>query len=90
MGYITVFNMPYEYENIIYTLKPGEYSKPYQAKNGWHIFRFIGDRPSTGKWRVAQILFSFPPDANDYSKAEVVKKQPLYNALKAPNLNLKI
>lgn len=32
MGYITVFNMPYEYENIIYTLKPGEYSKPYQAK----------------------------------------------------------
>lgn len=26
MGYITVFNMPYEYENIIYTLKPGEYS----------------------------------------------------------------
>jgi len=81
MGYITVFNMPYEYENIIYTLKPGEYSKPYRAKNGWHIFRFIGDRPSTGKWRVAQILFSFPPDANDYSKAEVVKKADSVYAL---------
>lgn len=74
LGYITVFNVPYEYENIIYSLKPGAYSKPYRSKNGWHIFRFIGDRPSTGKWRVAQILFSFPPDANDYTKERVIHK----------------
>lgn len=74
LGYITVFNVPYDYENIIYSLKPGEISKPYRAKNGWHIFRFIGDRPSTGKWRVAQILLSFPPDANDYTKAQVIHK----------------
>ncbi len=39
LGWITVFTLPYEYENIVYGLKPGQVSKPYRSKKGWHIFK---------------------------------------------------
>lgn len=61
MGYITVFTVPYEYENIIYTLHPGQISKPYTSKNGLHIFKVIDERNSIGKWKIAQILLALPP-----------------------------
>ena len=32
MGFITVFQLPYEYENIAYSLKPGQTNKPYRSK----------------------------------------------------------
>lgn len=39
LGWITVFTLPYEFENIVYNLKPGQVSKPYRSKKGWHILR---------------------------------------------------
>lgn len=74
LGFITVFTLPYEYENLIYNLKMGQASKPYRAKNGWHVFKLIGDRKAVGKWKVAQILFSIPPDANAAEKKALEKK----------------
>lgn len=62
LGFITVFTLPYEYENIIYNLKVGQVSKPYRSKNGWHIFKVIDERKAVGKWKVAQILLSLPPE----------------------------
>lgn len=73
-GFITAFVVPYEFESIIYALKPGQYSSPYRSKNGWHIFKVLEERPSPGKWRVAQILFSFPPAADEATKALIHKK----------------
>ncbi len=32
LGFITVFTLPYEFENVVYGLKPGEISKPYRTK----------------------------------------------------------
>ena len=32
LGYITVFTLPYSFENIIYALNPGEESVPFDAK----------------------------------------------------------
>ncbi len=69
LGFVTVFSLPYEYENIVYSLKPEEISKPYRSKNAWHIFKLAAQRKSAGKWKVAQILFSFPPDADAVTKA---------------------
>ncbi len=63
-GFITTFSLPYEYENLVYNLKMGETSKPHRAKNGWHMFKLIGERKAVGKWKVAQILMSVPPDAS--------------------------
>ena len=74
LGFITVFSLPYEYEKIVYGLKPGETSKPYRGKNGWHLFKQTGERQAVGKWKVAQILFSFPPDATAEMKKETAKK----------------
>ncbi|HMJ46768.1 MAG TPA: peptidylprolyl isomerase [Ferruginibacter sp.] len=83
IGYITVFSVPYEYENIIYSLKPGEISTPYRSKNAWHLFRVSGERKSVGKWRVAQILLVFPPDANEATKLSIQKKaDSIYQLLK--------
>jgi peptidyl-prolyl cis-trans isomerase SurA len=68
LGFITVFALPYEYENIIYSLKTNETSKPYRAKNGWHLFKLVDERKAVGRWKIAQILLSIPPDATAEAK----------------------
>jgi peptidyl-prolyl cis-trans isomerase SurA len=73
-GFITVFSLPYEYENIVYALKPGETSKPYRSKNGWHIFKLTGERKAVGRWKVAQVLLSFPPGADAAVKKAIERK----------------
>jgi peptidyl-prolyl cis-trans isomerase SurA len=70
LGYITAFTIPYVYENIAYTLKPGEVSEPFRTKNGWHFFRNAGERNAIGKWKAAQIFFAIPPRASD---ADILK-----------------
>jgi len=72
MGFLTVFSLPYVYENIVYGLKPGETSIPYRAKKAWHVFTVIEKRKSVGKWKIAQILFSTPENA-DESIMQVLK-----------------
>ena len=67
-GYITVFSLPYQYENIVYGLKPGETSVPYRASKGWHVFKILDQRKDAGKWKVAQILLTYPPDADPATK----------------------
>ena len=60
LGYITVFTLPYEFENIIYGLKPQQSSTPYKTKRGWYIFKNTGERHAVGKITLAQILFAVP------------------------------
>jgi peptidyl-prolyl cis-trans isomerase SurA len=56
LGYITVLSLPYEIENLVYSLKPGEVSTLYRTRTALHIFKNIDERPGMGKWKVAQIL----------------------------------
>ncbi len=82
LGYITAFTLPYEYETLIYNLKQGQASKPYRTRNGWHIFKLTGQRKAVGKWKVAQILFSVPPDATaEARKAYEQKADSVYQLL---------
>lgn len=60
VGYITVFSLPYEMENMVYGLKPGSYSTIYRSSIGYHIFRNEGERPSPGKRKIQQILIATP------------------------------
>jgi peptidyl-prolyl cis-trans isomerase SurA len=39
IGYITVFSLPYELENLAYNTAPGKVSKTYRSVAGYHIFR---------------------------------------------------
>ena len=73
IGYITVFTLPYEFENIVYTTAPGKFSSPYKSKIGYHIFKNLGERKGAGKVKTAQILLAFPPGANDAYKNKTGK-----------------
>ncbi len=81
IGYITVFTLPYNFENIIYALKPGRASAPLHTKNGWYIFKNEGERNAVGKITIAQILFAVP-QGNEHEK-EATKKlaDSVYTAL---------
>jgi peptidyl-prolyl cis-trans isomerase SurA len=83
LGFITVFSVPYEYENIIYNLKPGEVSVPYRTKNGIHLFKLVEERKTAGRWRVAQLLFSFPPGGEKNPAPTKQKADSVYKLLKA-------
>ena len=82
IGYITAFTVPYEYEKIIYGLKPNTASKPYHTKKGWHVFVMLDERKNSGRWRVAQILLAFPPgDTESTFRIQQQKADSLYKML---------
>lgn len=74
LGFITVFSLPYEIENIVYNLKKGQFSMPYKSAYGWHIFKNIQDRPAVGKRKIAQILLSYPPNFTTAEKESIDQK----------------
>ena len=74
IGFITAFSLPYEYENIIYGLKPGQASRPFRTKNGWHVFKVTDERNAVGKWKVAQILLATAPEQQVADKMVLEKR----------------
>ena len=72
LGFVTVFSLPYNFENIIYQLKPGESSEPYHTKKGWYVFKNKGERHAVGKISIAQILLAVPP--GDSQQKTITKK----------------
>ena len=83
LGFITVFTLPYEFENIVYGLKPGEISKPHRSKKGWHIFKNEGERPAVGKIKIAQILFAVPAGNNVLRDRAKQLSDSVYKAIKS-------
>ena len=83
IGFITVFTLPYELESLAYSLTPGQFSRPYRSKGGFHIFRNEGERKALGRVKVAQILLSFPPGASAAVREQVrLRADSLYRVLK--------
>ena len=60
IGYITLFTLPYEIENLVYGLQPGSYSKIYRSNIGYHIFKNVSERPAAGSRKIQQLLFAIP------------------------------
>lgn len=82
IGWITVFTLPYELETLAYTTPPLHFSRIYRSKAGYHIFKNLGERKAIGKIRVAHILLSFLPNANDSIKAKTKQQaDAIYSAL---------
>jgi len=82
LGYITVFTLPYELENLAYSTQTGKYSAIYKSKAGYHIFKNEGERKAAGRMKVAQILISYPPESDAASKNAAKKlADSLYNRL---------
>ncbi len=82
IGFITVFTLPYEFENIVYNTAPGNFSAPYRSKIGFHIFKNLGERKAVGRMKAAQILLAFPPGADDaFKKKTALLADSLYKRL---------
>ena len=84
VGYVTVLTLPYEMETLVYGLKPGDITKVYRTKSALHVFKNADERPSAGKWKIAQILFAIPPDVTqDQLKAIEKLADSVYGVLQA-------
>ncbi|HEX2605959.1 MAG TPA: peptidylprolyl isomerase, partial [Flavisolibacter sp.] len=82
LGWITAFSLPYELENLAYSLAPGKTSGIYRSRAGYHIFRNLAERKAIGRIRAAQILLSFPPGANEATRLKTRKlADSIYNSL---------
>lgn len=73
IGWITVFSLPYELENLAYSIGVGKTAMT-QSKAGYHIFKNLGERKDPGRIKAAQILLAFQPGDTEQSKA-AIKKQ---------------
>lgn len=65
LGYFTVFQMIMPFEDAAYNLKKGEISRPVRTPYGFHIITVTARRPSVGKIKVAHIMKSVPPGADE-------------------------
>ena len=84
LNYITVFTLPYDFENIIYTTPTGKYSRPFASKAGYHIFKNLGERKALGKIKVQQILLAFPPGIDEAGKTRTARlADSIYQRIRA-------
>ena len=84
IGYVTAFTLPYDFENLVYALRAGQESKIFRTKNGFCIFKNIGERKAVGKIKVAQILIAIPESAKEDDKIAAGKlADSIYSAIKA-------
>lgn len=71
IGYITVFTLPYAFENAIYSTPVGKFSAAVSSKIGYHIFKNLGERKAVGKIKAQQILLAIPPGADEATKKQI-------------------
>ncbi|MEZ4906536.1 MAG: peptidylprolyl isomerase [Saprospiraceae bacterium] len=83
LGWVTAM-LPsgfYEFENEIYKLKKGEYSKPFKTQFGYHIVKLDNERPARGEIEASHILIR--PTVNNVPVPNAkVKIDSIYNLLK--------
>ncbi|MEI6950656.1 peptidylprolyl isomerase [Paraflavisolibacter sp. H34] len=82
LGFITVFSLPYELENLAYATPPGKVSTLHVSKGGYHIFKNIEERPAAGRMKALQILVLVPPGAQAAQERQAkALADSLYGAL---------
>ncbi len=74
LGYITVFTLPYEFENAIYNTAAGKYSEPVRSQSGFHIFKKLGERKAVGKIKAQQLLLAIPPGSDEAAKKQIAAR----------------
>lgn len=81
-GFVTVFRLPYALENVVYSLRPGETSKPFRTTSGYHVIQVLEERPHIGQWKIAQILVALPESPDDVQVQQAqVKSDSLYQLI---------
>ncbi|MFC2152359.1 peptidylprolyl isomerase [Bacteroidota bacterium] len=60
LGYFTVFQMIYPFENAVYKSEVGEITKPVRTRFGYHIVKVTDKRKARGQVKVAHIMLTVP------------------------------
>ncbi|MGE5424257.1 MAG: peptidylprolyl isomerase [Syntrophothermus sp.] len=83
LGYFTVFDMVYPFENGAYSTEKGKISGIIRTDYGYHIVKVTDKQPAMGKISVAHIFMTVKKDATAADSAAVKKKMDsVYTRLK--------
>lgn len=74
LGFFSVFQMVYPFEDAAYNTKVGEISMPVRSKFGYHLIYVTDKRPARGTIQVAHIMISCPKNAGEEITASSEKK----------------
>ena len=74
LGYITSLQTQYAFENAVYLLEKGQYSKIVRTGTGYHLIKILEIRPNQGKIRLAHILISVPVHATTNLQVDAKNK----------------
>ena len=74
LGYFTVFNMVYPFENAAYNTPVGEVSMPVRTNFGYHLIKVTDKRPAMGTAEVAHIFVRLRPDASQEDSLRKTEK----------------
>jgi len=64
LGYFTVFDLIYSFENGAYNTAIGEISMPVRSEFGYHIILVQDKKPALGKIKATQILIQYNKNPN--------------------------
>ncbi len=83
VGYIPVFNAPYEFESLVYSMQQGEISMPTKFQNGYFIIKVTNRRADEGEFLASHILKLVSQDADSQTQIAVEQKiNDIYQKLK--------
>ena len=69
IGYINIFQVPYEIETAAYTTAVGGYSTPVRSPYGYHIIKVLEKRPERGLVELSHIMIFRKDNDEDNAKA---------------------
>ncbi|MBI9052228.1 MAG: peptidylprolyl isomerase [Bacteroidales bacterium] len=78
LGYFTVFQMIYPFENVVYNSEIGEISYPVRTRFGYHIVKVTDKRNARGQVKVAHIMIATPRGS---TKEIIEEKKKLSNEI---------
>ncbi len=84
LGFFTVFDMVYSFENGAWNTETGKVSVPVRTEYGYHLIKVTARRPALGKMTVAHIFMSIPKSATAEDSLKVkLRIDSVYQKLQA-------
>ncbi len=71
LGWFTVFQMVFPFEDAAYNTPPGEVSRPVRTGFGYHLIKVNSIRDAGGEIQVAHIMKVYPQNVNHEQKEKV-------------------